>query len=62
MGSTSPAGPGVVRLLQEEPTPAERYAHAAALLAIVKRLEQPTIVKPAGASPFLRALSVNRGV
>jgi hypothetical protein len=27
-------------LLESEPTPAERYAHAAALLAIVKRGEQ----------------------
>jgi hypothetical protein len=32
-------GSGVVRLLEEEPTKAERYAHAAALLAILQRAE-----------------------
>lgn len=30
-------GPGVVRLLEKEPTKAERYAHAAELLAIIQR-------------------------
>ena len=30
-------GSGVVRLLEEEPTKAERYAHAAELLAIIQR-------------------------
>lgn len=30
-------GSGVVRLLEEEPTKAERYAHAAELLAILQR-------------------------
>jgi hypothetical protein len=31
--------PGLVRLLQNEPTEAERYAHAFALLALVARIE-----------------------
>ena len=31
------ARPGVVRLLEKEPTKVERYGHAAALLAIVER-------------------------
>jgi hypothetical protein len=31
--------PGFVRLLQNEPTEAERYAHAFALLALVARIE-----------------------
>jgi hypothetical protein len=30
---------GVVRLLEEEPTKAERYAHAAELLAILQRAD-----------------------
>jgi hypothetical protein len=30
---------GVVRLLEEEPTQAERYAHAAELLAILQRAD-----------------------
>lgn len=30
-------GSGVVRLLEKEPTKEERYAHAAALLAIIQR-------------------------
>ena len=32
-------GSGVVRLLEEEPTQAERYAHAAELLAILQRAD-----------------------
>jgi hypothetical protein len=43
MEATSPTGPGVVRLLDKEPTLAERYAHAAALLAIVRRTEQAAV-------------------
>ncbi len=35
------ARPGVVRLLEKEPTKAERYGHAAALLAIVERRGAP---------------------
>ena len=34
-------GPGVVRLLEKEPTKAERYAHAAQLLAIIQRAGTP---------------------
>jgi hypothetical protein len=34
-------GSGVVRLLEKEPTKAERYAHAAALLAIIQRTGTP---------------------
>jgi hypothetical protein len=30
-------GSGVVRLLEKEPTKAERYSHAAELLAIIQR-------------------------
>jgi len=37
METVGPERPGVVRLLEEEPTAAERYAHAARLLAIVQR-------------------------
>jgi hypothetical protein len=49
MESASLSGPGVVRLLQKEPTPTERYAHAAALLAIVARERQaePSHKEPA---------------
>jgi hypothetical protein len=47
MESTSLAVPGVVRLLETEPTPAERYAHAAALLEIVKRTEQAATMSQA---------------
>jgi thiamine monophosphate synthase len=32
-------GSGVVRLLEKEPTKAERYAHAAELLAIIQRAD-----------------------
>jgi hypothetical protein len=32
-------GAGVVRLLEKEPTKAERYGHAAALLAIIQRAD-----------------------
>jgi hypothetical protein len=32
-------GSGVVRLLEKEPTKAERYAHAAGLLAIIQRAD-----------------------
>jgi hypothetical protein len=32
-------GSGVVRLLEKEPTEAERYAHAAELLAIIQRAD-----------------------
>ena len=39
METTGLAGRGSLRLLDEEPTPAERYAHAAELLAIIKRVE-----------------------
>jgi hypothetical protein len=34
-------GSGVVRLLEKEPTKAERYAHAAGLLAIIQRAGTP---------------------
>jgi hypothetical protein len=34
-------GSGVVRLLEKEPTKAERYAHAAGLLAIIQRTGTP---------------------
>jgi hypothetical protein len=34
-------GSGVVRLLEKEPTKAERYAHAAELLAIIQRASTP---------------------
>jgi hypothetical protein len=34
-------GRGVVRLLEKEPTKAERYAHAAELLAIIQRAGTP---------------------
>ncbi len=34
-------GSGVVRLLEKEPTKAERYAHAAELLAIIQRTGTP---------------------
>jgi hypothetical protein len=34
-------GSGVVRLLEKEPTKAERYAHAAELLAIIQRAGTP---------------------
>jgi hypothetical protein len=34
-------GAGVVRLLEKEPTKAERYAHAAELLAIIQRAGAP---------------------
>jgi hypothetical protein len=39
MDTTGVAGHGNLRLLDEEPTPAERYAHAAELLAIIKRVD-----------------------
>ena len=39
METTGLAGRGNLRLLDKEPTPAERYAHAAELLAIIKRVE-----------------------
>ncbi len=32
-------GSGVVRLLEKEPTKAERYSHAAELLAIIQRAD-----------------------
>jgi hypothetical protein len=32
-------GSGVVRLLEKEPTKAERYAHVAELLAIIQRAD-----------------------
>ena len=32
-------GSGIVRLLEKEPTKAERYAHAAELLAIIQRAD-----------------------
>jgi hypothetical protein len=34
-------GSGVVRLLEKEPTKAERYAHAFELLAIIQRAGTP---------------------
>jgi hypothetical protein len=45
-------GSGVVRLLEKEPTKAERYAHAAELLAIIQRqtLREPPYNRSA-ASP-----------
>ena len=39
MDTTGVAGRGSLRLLDEEPTPAERYAHAEELLAIIKRVD-----------------------
>ena len=39
METTGLAGRGNLRLLDKEPTPAERYAHAAELLAIIKRVD-----------------------
>ena len=39
MDTTGVAGRGSLRLLEEEPTPAERYAHAAELLAIINRID-----------------------
>jgi hypothetical protein len=36
-GTTGPDKPGWVRLLEKESTKAERYAHAAALMAILER-------------------------
>jgi hypothetical protein len=35
MVTTDSAGSGVVRLLEKEPTPAERYAHALALMMLI---------------------------
>jgi hypothetical protein len=36
-GTSGPDKPGWVRLLGKEPTKAERYSHAAALMAILER-------------------------
>jgi len=37
MVTTDSTGPGVVRLLEKEPTPAERYGHASALMALITK-------------------------
>jgi len=49
-GTTEPDKSGWVRLLQKEPSKAERYGHAAALIAILERqrkaradVSQPTV-------------------
>ena len=36
------ARPGVVRLLEKEPTAAERYAHASVLMALINKPSSPT--------------------
>lgn len=35
--AAAPLAPGLVRLLEREPTAAERFGHAAALLRIIER-------------------------
>jgi hypothetical protein len=45
METTGLAGRGTLRLLDKEPTPAERYAHAAELLAIIKRDEAKKLLE-----------------
>lgn len=37
VGPTVSDGAGVVRLLDKEPTAAERYAHASALMALINK-------------------------
>jgi hypothetical protein len=49
MDTTGVTGRGSLRLLDKEPTPAERYAHAAELLAIIKRADAEK--RPEGRTP-----------
>jgi hypothetical protein len=49
-------GSGVVRLLEKEPTEAERYAHAAELLAIIQRADAARACRSASQCSYISAL------